>query len=107
MVNSSDSPEKKPARRRIVRRKAPAVPIPPVGQPAPDVGNQAGGHGLLKNYGTPFSILLGAAIIALGIYFSKNPFTPTPVSTNPAGGVQRVDVSADDDPVLGQADAPV
>jgi len=108
MVNSSDSPEKKPARRRIVRRKAPAVPIPSAGEPAPDLAApQPGGRGILQKYGTPLAILLGAAIIAAGIYFSKNPFTPTRVAENPASGVQRVDVSADDDPVLGEAGAPV
>lgn len=64
----------------------------------------------VQAYGTPISILLGAAIIGAAIYFqtnsqvissenSPNPRRPT------AGGI--VNVSEDDDPSLGPASAPV
>ena len=73
----------------------------------------------LKNYGTPISILIGALIIAGSIYVSnggtiqgfglknsaKSPNTATPPPAAVPGAA--VNVSADDDPVLGNANAPV
>lgn len=74
----------------------------------------------VQTYGTPFSILLGALIIASSIYVSnggtilgfaksniadKGSVTPPSVAPVVAGSV--VGVSADDDPVLGNPDAPV
>lgn len=76
----------------------------------------------LKNYGTPISILVGALIIAASIYVSnggtikgfglKTPAkTPsaaaTPPSSPQAVAGSTVNVSADDDPFLGNANAPV
>src|SRR3989344_3104502 len=99
---------KHPVKRRVVRRKAVSAPIVARKEPAQNLAAlEPGKTGFLQKYGTPLAILAGAAIIAVGIYFSKNPFTPTPSGTNTVGEVQRVDVSADDDPVLGAANAPV
>ena len=106
-VNLTPVP-RRPARRRVVRRKEVFVSPPASAEPEQNLAApEAAKIGFTQRYGTPLAILLGAAIIAVGIYFSKNPFTPTPVADNPSSGVQRVDVSADDDPILGRADAPV
>ncbi|OGE76031.1 MAG: hypothetical protein A3K06_01995 [Candidatus Doudnabacteria bacterium RIFCSPHIGHO2_01_52_17] len=103
---NSTAASKRPVRRGVVRRKTvSAPPAAPVESAQGLAAFQPGDRGFLQKYGTPFSILLGAAIIAAGIYFSKNPFSFS--AADPASAPNRMEVSADDDPVLGAANAPV
>lgn len=65
----------------------------------------------VRKYGTPVAVLLGCLIIAGSIYVSfgipnqKLAAAPSPAPSQVAG--EKIDVSADDDPVMGQAAAPV
>src|SRR3989344_3697065 len=103
---NSTAASKRPVRRGVVRRKTvSAPPAAPVESAQGLAAFQPGDRGFLQMNGTPFSILLGAAIIAAGIYFSKNPFSFS--AADPASAPNRMEVSADDDPVLGAANAPV
>ncbi|OGE75465.1 MAG: hypothetical protein A3C85_03140 [Candidatus Doudnabacteria bacterium RIFCSPHIGHO2_02_FULL_48_21] len=66
--------------------------------------NQQSSQNFVAKYGIPLSILLGMSIIALSIYAS---FGMQGGRYPAVEGVQRIDVSADDDAILGNENAPV